>query len=140
MSSASTALRRRSCLRYTLGALLLRAAVDRLELLERDARADSNAGERRLRQLARHLALVVEALPQALQQRANAGEGDAAVHDVAGQLGRRLVERLLDRGDDVADRLFERVAHLLGGQFDRFRQPADQVTAADLGADLGRQR
>src|ERR1700733_3789060 len=134
MSSASTALRRRTCLRYTLGALLLRAAVDRLELLERDARADSNAGERRLRQLARHLALVVEALLQSLQKRAATGERDAAVHDVPGQLGRRLVERLLDRGDDVADRLLERLADLLRGQFDRFRQAGDEVAAADLGA------
>ena len=39
-----------------------------------------------------------------LQQRAAAGEHDAAVHDVGGELGRRLVERRLDRVDDLRRR------------------------------------
>ena len=41
----------------------------------------------------RHLRLVAEPLVEAVQERAAAGEDDAAVHDVRGELGRRLVER-----------------------------------------------
>src|SRR6476659_9897187 len=82
-------------------------AVNRLDLLERDARADRHARQRRLCQLTGHLALVAQALLQALQERAAAGQGDAAIHDVSGELRWRAVERLLDRGDDVADRLLQ---------------------------------
>src|SRR5690242_16138394 len=74
-------------------------AVDRLELLEAAAGADRDAGQRRLGQVHRHVRLVAEPLVEAVQQRAAAGEDDAAVHDVRGELGRRLVERRLDRLD-----------------------------------------
>src|SRR2546422_9530795 len=49
-------------------------AVDRLELLERPARAHRHAGKGRLGQVARHLRLVPEALIQALQQGAPTGQ------------------------------------------------------------------
>src|SRR3712207_9130947 len=61
---------------------------------------------------------------------------DAAVHDVRGELGRRLVERRLDRVDDLADRLIEGPADLLGGDHDRLWQTGQHVAAADLGPDL----
>ena len=86
--------------------------------------------------MAWHLALVAQTLLQALQEGTAAGKGDAAIHDVPGQLRRGPVERLLDRGDDVADRLVERLADLLRGQFDGFREAGDEVAAADLGLDL----
>ena len=47
------------------------------------------------------------------EERASAGEDDAAVHDVGRELGRRLVERRADRVQDLADRLLERVADLV---------------------------
>src|SRR5215218_902347 len=111
-------------------------AVDRLELLERSAGADGHARERRFGAVRRHLGLVAQALVQALQQRAAAGEHDPAVHDVGGQLGRPAVERLLDRVDDLHERLLERGAHLLGGEHDGLGQAGDEVAAADLGLDL----
>src|SRR4051812_23836374 len=57
-------------------------AMDRLELLERPAGADGDAGQRRLRAVRRHLGLLAQALVEPLQERAPAREHDAAVHDV----------------------------------------------------------
>src|SRR4051794_21029501 len=68
------------------------AAVNRLELLEAASGADRDTGQRRLREMHRHLRLVAQALVQSGQEGAAAGEDDAAVHDVGRELGRRLVE------------------------------------------------
>ncbi len=106
--------------------------MDDLELLEAPARADGDAGQRRLGEVHRHVRLVAQPLVEPVQERAAAGEDDPAVHDVRGQLGRGLVERLLDRVDDLVDRILERVPDLLGGEDDRLRQAGDQVAAADL--------
>ena len=111
-------------------------AVDRLELLEAAARADRDARERALGEVHGHLRLVAEPLVEPLQQRAAAGEHDAAIHDVRGELGRRLVERRLDRVDDLRDRLVERAADLLGADDHRLREAGQHVAAADLGLDL----
>src|SRR5215211_7869329 len=165
-SASRTARRRRTCLSYIPGsselgarggyrrprrsggadslatgpAAVVRAvavrAVDRLELLERAARAHRDASQRGLRAVRGHLRLVAQPLVEALEQRAAAGEHDPAVHDVRGQLGRRAVERLLDRVDDLDERLLERGAHLLGRQHDGLRQPGDEVAAADLSLHL----
>src|SRR2546430_17409959 len=72
-------------------------AMDRLELLQAPAGADGHARQRALREMDRHLGLVPESLVEAGQQRASPGEDDPAVHDVRRELGRRLVERRLDR-------------------------------------------
>ena len=56
---------------------------------------------------------------EAVQQRATAGEHDALLHDVGGQLGRRLVERDLHRVGDRGDRLLDGLADLVGGGDDR---------------------
>jgi hypothetical protein len=58
------------------------------------------------------------------------------VHHVAGQLGRALVQGVLDRVDDQVDRLLDRLAHLGRGDHHRLRQAADQVPAPDLGVRL----
>src|SRR6185312_6409309 len=47
------------------------------------------------------------------QQRAAAGEHDAALGDVRAELGRRLLERALDRADDAAERLVQRFEDLV---------------------------
>ena len=69
-----------------------------------------------------------------MQQRAAAGDRDARLHDVGGQLRRRLVERGLDGVDDGRDGLLERLADLLGRDLDRLGQAGDQVAAPHLGA------
>ena len=50
---------------------------------------------------------------EVLEQRAAAGEHDAPVDDVGGQLGRRPLERHLHRLDDAVHRLGQRLAHLV---------------------------
>src|SRR5712691_11279103 len=70
------------------------------------------------------------------RDRAAAGEHDPAIHDVRGELGRRLVERRLDRVDDLDDRLVERAPHLLREEDDGLRQAGQHVTAAHLGLHL----
>ena len=98
--------------------------------------ADRHAGERGLRPVGGHLGLLAQALVEALEQRAAAREHDPAVHDVRGELGRRAVERLLDRVDDLHERLLERGAHLLRGEHDRLGQAGHEVAPADLGLHL----
>src|SRR6185436_9545681 len=53
---------------------VLARAVDHVELLERAARADRHACQRRLGEMAWHLGLVAQALIQSLQQRASPGQ------------------------------------------------------------------
>ena len=57
-----------------------------------------------------HPGLVTESLVESAEQGAAAGEDDAAVHDVAGELGRGLVEGGTDGVDDRVERLLERLA------------------------------
>src|SRR5271166_4380313 len=104
--------RPRGCTRSPAAAIARGAirAVDRLELLQRPARADRHAGEGGLREVRGHLGLLAQPLVEALEQRAPAGEHDPAVHDVRGELGRGAVQRLLDRFDDLVERFFERLA------------------------------
>src|SRR6266851_2365111 len=107
-------------------------AVDRLELLERAARADGPAGQRGFGQVGGHLRLLAQAHVESLQERSAPGEHDSAVHDVRGELRRGAVQRLLDRVDDLVERFLERLADLLARQHDGLRQPRDPVTPADL--------
>src|SRR4051794_6116095 len=95
--------------------------VDGLELLEAASTPDRDAGEWRFGPVGRHLGLFAKALVEALKEAAAAREHDAAVHDVGGELRRGPVQRLLDRVDDLHERLLERGAHLFGGQHDGLR-------------------
>src|SRR5436190_24199812 len=112
------------------------AAVNRLELLEAATRADGDAGERRFGQVNRHLRLVTEAVVEPGEERAASGEDDSAVYDVRGELGRRLVERRLDRLDDLRHRVVERAAHLFGAEDDGLREAGEHVAASDFGLHL----
>src|SRR3954454_3400083 len=95
-STARTARRRLTALSYMGSRVRLPAwpaiaivavgAVDCLELLERASGSDRDARQRRLGAVRGHLRLLAQPLVQALEQRAAAGEHDAAVHDVRGQL------------------------------------------------------
>ena len=66
------------------------------------------------------------------QQRAAAGDDDAAIDDVGGQLGRRALERDAHRVDDDVDGFGQRLANLFVGDGDRLRHAFDQVAALDL--------
>ena len=76
---------------------------------------------------------MLQPLVEAGQQGSPAGEDDAAVHDVAGELRRRLVQCGLHRIDDRVDGLLDGFADLRVADHDRLGQAADQVAAADLG-------
>src|SRR5450756_2138735 len=84
----------------------------------------------------RHLRLLAQALRQTLEQRPAAGQHDAAVHDVAGELRRRLVESRLYSVDDRLHGLFDGAADLLRREDDGLGEAGDQVAAADLGLFL----
>ena len=86
----------------------------------------------------RHPGLVPEPLVEPTEQGAAPGEHDAAVHDVARQLRRRLVEGRTDRVDDRVQRLLERLPDLGRRDDDVARQPAHHVAATDLGLGLVR--
>ena len=77
-----------------------------------------------------------QALLEAGQEGAAARQDDAAIHDVRGQLGRGLVQGRLDGVEDLADRLVEGAADLLGGDHDRLGEAGEHVAAAYLGLDL----
>ena len=105
------------------------------------AEPSHDVGERALRDVHGHAGLVPEPLVEALEQRAAAGEHDAVLHEVARQLGRRLLEGALDRRDDRRQsaprppRGSPRTRELM-----RARQAGEQVAAADLDVDLLEQR
>src|SRR3954451_20468705 len=114
--------------------------MDRLELLQRSPGADGHARERRLREMRRHLSLVPQALVQALQKRSSAGEHDAAVHDVRGQLWWGPIEGLLDGVDDRLNRLVEGHPDLLAREHHGLRKPGHEVASPDLRLHLLRKR
>ena len=74
--------------------------------------ADGHRVQRVGRDHDRHAGLVLEPRRQTVQQRAAAGDDDAALHDVGGEFGRGLVERDLDGVDDGRDRFLDRLANL----------------------------
>src|SRR5918992_1498030 len=111
-------------------------AVHDLELLQAPAGADRDAGERGLGQLHGHLGLLAKPLDEAGQERTAAGEDDAPIHDVGSELRRGLVQGRLDGVEDLAHRLVEGAAHLLGRDHDGLGEAREHVAAADFRGDL----
>ena len=91
------------------------------ELLEDDARAARDAGERVVGDVDRHLGGLRDAAIQPGQQRAATGQHDPLVHDVGDQLRRRLLDRVLDRLHDLRDGRLDRLADLVGARPPRAR-------------------
>src|SRR5215210_4849737 len=110
--------------------------AERLEVLDALAGAEHDRVERIVDKMDRHTGLLAHPRVEALEQGTAAGQRDSAVHDVAGQFRRALVEGGLDRVDDGVDRLLDRSPDLLGGDDDGLGQAADQVTAPYLGVRL----
>src|SRR5713101_5564061 len=103
-----------------------------VQLLERLARADHDRAERVLGEEHRQARLLAEQRIKALQERAAAREHDAAVSNVAGELGGRALERALHRLDDDVDRLGQRVADLVGTDGQLARHAGDQIASLDV--------
>ena len=95
--------------------------------LEHDAGAAGHAGQRVVGDVDGHLGRLGDAPTDALQERATAGEDDASIHDVGDELGRRLLDRVLDRADDLRDGRVVRLTDLLGGDLDVTREAREEV-------------
>src|SRR3954447_16192238 len=83
-----------------------------LLFLQRAAGAERNAGERIVGDGDGKAGFVAQHLVETLKQRAAAGEDDALVADVGGELRRGILERDADAFDDGADRLRKRLGDL----------------------------
>src|SRR5581483_498081 len=100
------------------------------------AGTEGHGDERLLGDVHGHAGLMTQALVETLEQGAATGQDDAPIHDVAGQLGRSLVEGGAYRVDDRVERLLQRLADVGRTQADRTREAADQVATAHVGAVL----
>ena len=95
-----------------------------------------DAGQRIVRHVHRHLRRLGHAPVEALQKSAAAGQHDALVHDVGDELGRRLLDGVLDGVDDLLDGGLDGLAHLVGADLDGARQAGQQVATAQRDALL----
>src|SRR3974377_976486 len=65
------------------------------------------------------------------QRRAAAGEHDAALGDVGAELGRGLLERLLDGADDRLQRLLQRLEDLVAVEREAARHALGEIASLD---------
>ena len=96
------------------------------EVGQHHAGAQDHRGQRILGDEHRQAGLLAQPLVEVAQQRAAAGQDDAAVVDVGGQLGRNPLERVAHRLDDLAQRLGQRFADFGVGDGDGPRHALDQ--------------
>src|SRR3954453_22427233 len=115
---------------------VLQRPLDRLKLLEGLSGPGCDAGEWRLGELGRDLALLAHALREAVKEPPAARQGHPSLHQVAGQLGGSAVEGVAHRGDDLVDRLVEGVADVLGIELYGLRPAGAEIAPADLDLDL----
>ena len=87
-----------------------------------------------------HPRFVANALVKTLEQSPTTGEHDAAFHQVTGQLRWRLVQSGLHRVNDRRHGDFYGLTDFLAGHHDGLGQARNQVTTADLGVWLVRNR
>ncbi len=80
------------------------------QIRQHPSRADDDRGQRILGHENGKARFVAKPLVEVTQQRAAAGEDDAAVEDVSGKLWRHSLERVANRLDDETNRLGQRVA------------------------------
>ena len=89
-------------------------AFVRIEIVQRAAAAKYHAGLRIVRHAAGDVQLVVDRLGQTRQGSCAAGEDDAILEHVAGQLGRGALDDALDGLDQVGHRILQRLVNLGG--------------------------
>src|SRR4051794_19067467 len=100
-----------------------------LLVVEDAAGAADDARERVLVDVDRQSRLLAEQEVEAANQRPAAGHHDAAIDDVAGQLGRRDLEGAADGVDDLLDRLLDRLADLARVDAHRLGDARDEVAS-----------
>src|SRR5688572_944494 len=99
--------------------------------LEDPAAAARDAGQRVLGDDHRQAGFFHEQLVDVLEQRAAAGQHDAAVGDVGAELRWRLLERLLDRLHDALEGLLHGLEDLVRVQREAARHALGEVAALD---------
>ncbi len=104
-------------------------------LLERPAGADGDAGQGIVGDGDGKARLVAENLVQPLEQGAAAGQDDALVDDVGGELRRGILKRDPDALDDRPDRLAERLGDLALVDRDLLGNAVDEVAALEVDAE-----
>ncbi len=105
-----------------------------VQLLEDDPGAPRDAGQRIVGDVDRHLGRLGDAPVEAQEEGAAAGEDDPLVHDVGDELGRGLLDRVLDRVHDLLDGRLDRLPDLVGADLDAARQAGEEVAAAEVDA------
>ena len=95
------------------GAPELPGHAERVQMVQRLPGADRHAGQGRLGAVDRHPGLLRDQIIEAADQGAPAGQKDPVAGDVGGQLGRRLLQRVADPLQDLAQRPGDRRPHLL---------------------------
>lgn len=94
--------------------------------------ATGYTGQRVLGDDYRQAGLLGQQLVEITQQRATTGQHQAALGDVRGQLGRRLLQGALDRLDDGRQGFLQRFEHFVGIQGEGTRYAFGQVAATDI--------
>ncbi len=100
--------------------------------LERDAAAADHAGQGVFCHQHRQARLFGEQPVEVAQQRSAAREHHAALGDVGAQFGRGLLQGVLDGGNDLVERIGERLQHFIAGDGEAARHALGEVAALDL--------
>ncbi len=91
------------------------------------AAAEHDAGERILDDVDRQVRFFLEQHVEPPEQRPAARHDDPPIDDISGELGRGLLECLLDGRRYLAQRLGERLAHFGARDSERFRKTGDEI-------------
>ena len=110
--------------------------MQRVELLQALPRAENDGLQRLAGRHDRHAGLVGQPLVEPFQECPAAGEPDASLHDVRGELRGCLVERVLHSVDDRLGRFLDGLSDLGRGQHDRLGKTGDEIATSDLGGGL----
>src|SRR3989454_6782763 len=111
-------------------------ALDELEVVEGDAGAHGDAFEGVVGDVAGDADLLGDEVIEVAEEGGAAGEDDAAVDYVGGELGRRALEDGADGADDRLQGVGDALRDVGGGDGDGAREAADLVAAADLVGEL----
>src|SRR3989344_552908 len=107
------------------------AFLVRIQMLQRDAGAARNAVVGVVRELRDNTRTAVDELGHLPEQRRTAGEDDAVVNDIGGELGRRILQHLAYRLRHLAELSPHRLHELVGRELHRAREPAHQIAPLD---------
>src|SRR5882672_11113498 len=112
--------------------LFNRNFAQQFEIAEHFPRAQHDAGQGVVGDGDRQPGFLANTFVEILEQRAAAGQNDAAVADISGKLGRRALERHPNRVHDCGNALAERFPDFAVIHGDGFRYTLDEVAALNL--------